>query len=48
MGDGQLGFFPPNSSSKFGYIQDIKVGKKNRILQDSWPPTETSHKNLAI
>ncbi len=28
MGDGRLGFFPPNSSSRFGYIQDIKVGKK--------------------
>jgi hypothetical protein len=30
------------------YIQDIKVGKKNRILQYSWLSTGSSHKNLAI
>jgi hypothetical protein len=28
MDAGQLGLFPPNSSSRFGYILDIKVGKK--------------------
>jgi hypothetical protein len=34
--------------AKFGYIIDIQVGKKNRILLYSWLPSGSYDKTLAI
>jgi hypothetical protein len=35
-----------NNLAKFGYVIDMKVGKKNRILLYSWLPTGTYHKKI--
>jgi len=45
----QSGDHSENNLAKFGYILDMKVGKKKRerILLYSWLPTRTYHKNLA-
>jgi hypothetical protein len=44
----QSGDHSENNLAKFGYILDMKVGKKKeRILLYSWLPTGTYHKNLA-
>ncbi len=43
----QTGNDSENNFAKFGYILDMKVGKK-RIFLYSWLPAGTYHKNLAI
>ncbi len=39
---------PKNHFAKFGYILDMKVRKKNRIVLYSWLPTGTFHNNLVM
>jgi hypothetical protein len=44
----QSGIGVENNLAKFGYIIDMKIVKKNRILLYSWLPIGTYHKNLVI
>jgi len=43
----QSGDHPENNLTKFGYMIDMKVGKKNNILLYSWLPFGSYHKTLA-